>query len=308
LQKTTSSSSGCDSRTSKNIFLLTDFLLFLFFNQQNPNIMKKIYVFMLALLLSGSSIAQEKIYISVGAGFGFGTASTYDLAPSVNKAYPVALGKAAAVNLHAGYFLNSFMAVDLGFSYKIGMNTKIEPEFDIDAVNASKYSPTMKYKGNMFQIVPGIVFSPELDGKIRPYMRAGVIIGVMNSITTNIDNTDGTGDPGDEKLEFILKYSGGIAVGGSLAVGADFALNDLLSLYAEIYYDALSYAPKKGEVKKYAIDGEDKLGDLTTYQKEVEFVKDITNFEPSNDSPDQELKNSYPFNSLGLSIGVKIKL
>jgi hypothetical protein len=108
-----------------------------------------------------------------------------------------------------------------------------------------------------------------------------------------------------------FKYSGGIAVGGSTAVGCDYKLNDLLSIYAEIYYDALSYAPTKGKYTKYAQDGTDLLPSLTTRDKEVKFVKDRTDYlqgsRPSGD-PNQQVKNSYPFNSLGLNLGVKIRL
>jgi len=46
---------------------------------------------------------------------------------------------------------------------------------------------------------------------------------------------------------------------------------------------------------------------MTTFDKEVRFVKDLTNFVQNDNEPDQQLKNSYPFNSLGLNIGVKIK-
>jgi len=265
--------------------------------------MKKLSTLLLCILLAGGSFAQSKIYISLGAGIGFGTASTYDLYQNSNKVYPVALGKAVGVNLHAGYFLNDFMAVDLGVAYKIGLSSKIEPPINSDISLASGDALTLKYSGSMLQLVPGIVFMPALEGKLKPYTRLGVIIAVMNSLTTKFDSKSS----GTEMIA-TLKYSGGVAVGGSLALGADFALSDLLSLYAEIYYDALNYSPKKGEFKKAEVNGVDKLGDLTTFEKQVEFVKDITDFVPEDNSPDQQLKTSYPFNSLGLNIGVKIKL
>jgi len=265
--------------------------------------MKKLSTLLLCILFAGSSFAQSKIYVSLGAGIGFGTASTYDLYQSSNKVYPVALGKAVGVNLHAGYFLNDFLAIDLGVAYKIGLSSKIEPPVNGDISLSSGDALTLKYSGSMLQLVPGIVFMPALEGNLKPYTRIGVIIAVMNSITTKFDSkSSGT------EMAATLKYSGGVAVGGSLALGADFALSDLLSLYAEIYYDALSYAPKKGEFKKAEVNGVDKLGEMTTFEKQVEFVKDITDFVPEDNSPDQQLKNSYPFNSLGLNIGVKIKL
>jgi len=265
--------------------------------------MKKLFGLLFALLLAGSALAQQKIYVSLGPGIGFGTASSYDFYQDGEKVYPVALGKAVGANLHAGFFLNDFIAIDLGVSYKIGLNTKIEPPVASGDIKSSGSTLTLKYKGSMLQLIPGVVVSPDLGGNLRPYARVGLIIAVMNSITTGIDSKSTWGN-----VTATMKYSGGVALGGSLALGADFALNDLLSIYAEIFYDALSYAPKKGEFKKYELNGVDQLGDMTVNDKKVEFVKDITDFVASDDNPDQQLKNSYPFNSLGLNIGVKIKL
>jgi len=199
--------------------------------------MKKLSTLLLCILLAGSSFAQSKIYVSLGAGIGFGTASTYKLYQPSNKVYPVALGKAVGVNLHAGYFLNDYMAIDLGVAYKIGLSSKIEPPINSDISLATGDALTLKYSGSMLQLVPGIVFMPALEGNLKPYTRIGVIIGVMNSITTKFDSKSS----GTEMIA-TLKYSGGVAVGGSLALGADFALSDLLSLYAGADFTNIYYA------------------------------------------------------------------
>jgi hypothetical protein len=267
--------------------------------------MKKAIVLIFAFLLAGTTFAQKNIYVSLGAGIGFGTASTYELYQDGDKTYPVALGKAVGANLHLGYFLNDFLAIDLGVAYKIGLNTKVEASYDINPrLKADQEVITNKYKGNMLQLVPGIVFSPNLDGKLRPYTRIGLIIAVMNSITAQIDDNYPNGG------HFIgtWKDSGGIALGGALALGADYSLGESFSIFAELYYEALSYSPTKGEYKKAEIDGVDDLSNWTTSQKEWEYVKDVTNFEQKDGEPYQYLKTSYPFNSLGLNIGVKIKL
>ena len=51
-----------------------------------------------------------------------------------------------------------------------------------------------------------------------------------------------------------------------------------------------------------------KLGSLDTGEKEVKYVKDLTGYTYSKSSPSQALKNSYPFNNVGLTLGVKVKL
>lgn len=88
--------------------------------------MKKQILFLLALFLIGTTYAQEKIYVSLGIGGGFGTASSYDFSTNNQKAHPVALGKGFDAMLRAGYFVNNFMAVELGVGYRMGINTKID--------------------------------------------------------------------------------------------------------------------------------------------------------------------------------------
>ncbi|MCK9422921.1 MAG: porin family protein [Bacteroidales bacterium] len=266
--------------------------------------MKKQILLLLALFLIGTGYAQQKLYLSLGVGAGFGTASSYDFYSDSKKVHPVALGKGFDAMLRAGYFVNNFMAVELGVGYRKGFNTKIDITSSIGELGSE--TGNLKIAGNMLQIVPALVISPDLGSeKVRPYARLGVIIGVMNSINTKIDATIVNGESTNTKA--TMKYSGGVSVGGSAAIGADFNLGDRIALYAEIIYDALSYAPTKGKFTKMEVDGVDKLPDMTTSDKEVKFVKDMTGYVHQNSEPTQVLKNSYPFNSLGLNIGVKIK-
>jgi hypothetical protein len=268
--------------------------------------MKKSILLFFVLFLAGSVFAQKKAYISLGAGAGLGTARSYDLYSDGMKVHPVGLGKGLNINLRAGYFLNDFMAIELGVGYRLGFNTKI----DISESNGESSSTTtgnIKYSSNMLQLVPALVISPDLGmDKLRPYARIGVIVGILPSIKTKIDVTTSYLTSYNEVA--TLKYSGSIAIGGSAAIGCDFNLSDLLAIYAEIYYDALSYAPSKGKFTKFEENGKDMLPDMTTYDKEVKFVKDLTGFTPTPGDPDQQLKNNYSLNSLGLNIGVKIKL
>lgn len=273
--------------------------------------MKKIILLFSALLLAGTIFAQQKAYLSLGVGAGLGTARTYDLYNGL-KVHPVGLGKGLDFNLRGGYFVGQAIAIELGVGYRMGLNTKVDLEEEMDAYQSYGGSGTLKFKSDMLYLVPAVVISPDFESKTRPYARLGVLIGIMPSMTTKMDITT-TSYPYDalaatDNTVATIKYSGGVAFGGSFALGCDFNLSDLLAIYAEIYYDALSYAPTKGEFKKCELNGKDVLPDMTTYDKEVEFVKDLTGFVPKDSEPDQQLKKSYPLNSLGLNIGLKIKL
>jgi len=270
--------------------------------------MKKSVLIVLALLLAGTAWPQRSFYLSLGVGAGLGTASTYDFYQDNLKVYPVALGKGLNVVLRPGIFVNKFLAVELGIAYRYGFATKIEPTFDYYPEKATSMTQILKFSGNMFQLIPALVISPDLgSGKVFPYIRLGVIVGVMPSTICKIDETV-TLLGGTTRTQATMKYYGGVAIGGSAAIGCDFNLGEHFALFAEIYYDALSYAPTKGKFTKFEENDVDKLPEMNVDEKEVKFVKDLTDYEPSDDQPSQLLKNSYPFNALGLTIGFKYKL
>jgi hypothetical protein len=258
------------------------------------------------LILAGLANAQQ-LYVSLGPGIGLGTACTSDLISSNDKIYPVGLGKSFNINLHAGYELNDFLAIDLGVAYRMGLSTKHDVDGSTYPQKATWGEGTIKLKGSMLQIVPGLVIAPVTESKLRAYGRIGLIIGLMPSILEKGDLLFPYASTVDNDV-YTFKYHGGMAIGGQAAIGADFSLSDLLSLYAEIYFDALSYTPKKGEYTKYEVNGKDVLPDFTTQDKEYEYVKDISGYNPSAGSPTQILRDSYPFNNAGLNLGVKIKL
>ncbi|MCX6283650.1 MAG: outer membrane beta-barrel protein [Bacteroidetes bacterium] len=264
--------------------------------------MKKSILLFVFLVTMAAAYSQGSYYVSLGIGAGINTARAYDLyAPKgATKVYPVGLGKGFEPVLRAGIFVNDFIAVELGIAYRMGFNTKIDVATNVAG------SPTgwNKFNGSMLQLIPAVVIQPDFDlGNVSPYARVGVIVGVMPSIKCKFDVTRGT-----VESVGLIRYSGGVSIGGSAALGCDFDLSDNLSIYGEICYDAMAYAPTKGKLTKYTENGVDKLGDLTTYDKEVKFVKDVTDFKASDDAPDQQLKHSYPFNNLGITFGVKMKL
>ena len=266
--------------------------------------MKKVILLSICLVSMAMAYAQKSFYVSLGVGVGINTARTYDLYQDGPKVHPVGLGKGFAPVARAGIFVNDFMAIELGVAYRMGFNTKIDiPQTTTGDKSAGAYG-TLKFSGSMLQLIPAVVIQPDFDlGNLSPYARVGVIIGILPAIKEKRDLTES----GASVIQTI-KYSGGVSIGGTAALGCDFDLSDNLSLYAEIYYDAMAYAPTKAKKTKLTVNGEDKLGSLDTGEKEVKYVKDLTGYTYSKSSPSQALKNSYPFNNVGLTLGVKVKL
>ena len=69
----------------------------------------------------------------------------------------------------------------------------------------------------------------------------------------------------------------------------------------------LSYAPTKGEVITYSIDGTDRLTTLTTSERLTDYLKSyiVSSSQPAADTePGKSPLQNYPFGSFGLNIGL----
>jgi hypothetical protein len=162
----------------------------------------------------------------------------------------------------------------------------------------------------MLQIVPAIVITPGLE-KLNPYARFGMIVGIMPSITENFSSTV-TNMPSFKETtlsEAKSKLSGGLPLGFTAAAGASLSLGEKLDFFAELVFNGITYAPSKGELKEWTIDGADQLPSATTKEKEWTFEKEFdADAEIPDGSPDKVAKVSYNFSNVALNIGIKLKL
>jgi len=216
-----------------------------------------------------NSITQEQVNVSLGKGLNFG--GTF------------------------GYMFNKNIGAELGVSYLLGSKTKAQDDYP---GGKTEYSLSAK----MLRINPALVISSGLEG-LSPYAKFGVIIGAGSILYESNDNDDG-----DIEI-FKFKMKEGLAFGLSSSIGILSQVNDNLSYFAELQMTSLSYAPKKGEFTEYSINGTDVLPDLTTSEKEIEFVDSYTynfNNPPPDSQPSKELKQKMPFSGIGINIGVRI--
>jgi hypothetical protein len=279
--------------------------------------MKRIYLLtLIACIFAGSANAQ-KYYARLGVGVGLGLAyydgqfgdRTIDGSSSdVTNSKSMSLGSGVNVNLGLGYMFSKYVGVDLGFNEFIGFGAKSKYN-----VTQGSYSQQYddKYAAMMFQIIPALVITPGLD-KINPYGRFGVIIGAYSKTNYSYTNTRNSIPELKATNTTVEKYKdkdyGGLALGFSAAIGADYALNDKLSFYAEINLNGVNYSPKKGKVVEWTIDGVDQIPLSTTKDLEWEYVKSLDNTENIPDSsPDKYLKEAALLTNAGISIGVKFK-
>jgi hypothetical protein len=270
--------------------------------------MKKNYLITLLIavaigMIANSSFAQG-MYGNLNIGYGFGK-STMNIEDFTNytegsnsdteEQIFLSLGKGLNFGGTIGNMFNEHVGAELGINYLLGGKAKAKDEY---LGGTTEY----EFYARMLRFIPAIVIAAGGE-KINPYAKFGVVVST-GSVKYDYEDKDG----GDLTIRKV-KYSGGIALGFMGAVGAKFKLSDNMSLFAELNTINQSYAPKKGELTEYSFNGTDRLPNLNTYQKEVEFVDKITydGSYPPTSEPRKELKQKLPLGSVGINFGLEIR-
>jgi len=266
-----------------------------------------ITLMVLAATLLSDRIYSQGIYIKINAGYGLKMSSqsvnyfnftnyTIDTASNNREQVNTSLGKGFAFEGAVGYMFNKNIGAELGVSYLLGAKTKTKQKLYGSERNNS-------LSANLLRINPSIVITCGFE-KINPYAKLGLVVG-FGKIFYEDDYTSAGGVVITEKMEL----NGGVSFGLNAGVGVIFNISKIISLFGEINMVNLSYSPTKGKLTESILDGQDRLPDMTTSEKEVEFV-DSFNADPntpySHTDPRQELKEKFPFGSVGLNIGLRI--
>ena len=269
--------------------------------------MKTFSILFIGLILVGTTARAQKIYIRGGLGVAVSTAATYtqDYSSGSGIDYTTTskkqgIGTGLPFVLAAGYNLSEHFSIELGIDYFYGFTNKQT----FESANSSSDS---KWHGQMLSLVPAFVMSLPLE-KFKPYARLGLKLGVLNSVVSKnhvvplLSNPSGTTDD-------KIKDYGGIAVGVQAAVGTDFKLTDMLSLFGEIQVDGISWAPTHGNYTEYIVNGVDKMGSRTVKENQWNFVKEVDNSKTiPDDQPNEYNKVNVQFGNVGIVLGVKVNL
>ncbi len=278
--------------------------------------MKRIsFVFILSLFVT---FAFSQLYVDLNAGYGLpmsadnitlytsnsavdfevsdvdlGTGDTYQ------KSVPVSLGNGLNANLTIGYLMDN-LGFELEAGYNVSSSYSAYKKYVISSVTSvSQYTVLASY----LHFDPGVRFAPQTRSGFSPYVVVGAVVGLPNIKFSSVD-TNLAGDVIVNKW----KYSGNVALGLKTKVGTEFSLSNNLVFFAELRMVNMSYSPAKGELYESTRNGANRLDDLTTSEKEVVFEKELNNPPSSSADPTYYLKDSYPFGSLGLNLGIRLEL
>lgn len=261
----------------------------------------------------------QEAFVSFNAGYSTRISSqNIDFLDFYNRTYNenstkyeqvnVSLGKGLSFEGTFGYMFNENIGTELGVSYLLGSSTEAKR-----IENYTDYISTqsiINISSNMLRINPSVLLKTK-GNVLNPYAKLGIVIGVGKILFGSASTGKYIDSEVELNQEMNLELDGGFAFGISSAIGADFTSYDNMSFFAEINTINMSYAPTKGEVTKFNENGENQLTSLTVSEKEVEFVDSYTrnyNNDEIDSEPSKELKQKFPFSSIGLNIGLRIKL
>ena len=279
----------------------------------------------LFIMISGSVIAQS-IYFRAGTGYGLpiatasigeihsqtdvanvaGTTSTAST-KGVNASY----GSGPDLNFAFGYKLNENFIIDLNFQYLMGTKFKIGDTYNSTSGTYSYVNnniTTTSSKGLFFN--PSIIFSAGF-GKAAPYARFGLYAG---SPTVTSERSSYYNGDGIDSTVYRGEYKKGIAFGFQGAVGMNWKLSEKLDLFTELNFISMTYYAGEFDVtKNISSNGStvtDNLPTMSLSQKQIIYKKeyDPTKVNIDATKPTIALRQSTPFSSLSLQIGIRFSL
>jgi len=202
------------------------------------------------------------------------------------------LGKGMTPELEIAYKFNKNFGIAINASYLYGTKNTAFNDY-LDDENDYSYH----YYSEMILISPSVLFEP-IHGDFSPYAKLGGVFG-SGKFYQKYD------DMKDSENIYLIEYTGSSALGVNTALGMNYKLSSLISVYAEINAMIMSWAPEKAKVTKYIVEGEDQLPDMPVAEREIEFVESVEQSPYNPDEPSQALKQNFNFDNIGLRAGVK---
>ncbi len=278
----------------------------------------------LGLGISVSSFGQG-LYVGLGGGYGFAAAKSgingfndLNVTNSTNqtlttysfnqtaKNVKYSFGSGVPIGLYGGYMFTKNIGAELGIGYLIGSKTTLTNDQTQTAPGSSSTDNTTEtLKGHMMRLTPSLRIQVGED-KIKPYMTAGIIIGMATGITDETSETKtGTGQPSSTS-DNIWTYSGGMSIGFHGAVGATYMISDQLGIFGELTGNYMNWSPNKKVLTTATLNGTDELGKMNTIDKETDYKSSYTTTSGpvSTGSPTLSSLVNAPFSSFGFTIGV----
>ena len=259
---------------------------------------KYLLLFLFCAFCACSAFAQ-KTYFVVGLGYGL-PSSQQSLFRRQNPQYPGFNGPNANQSIHGSY--GAGLSLNTGFRHltKNNWGWGIEMSYllgrkigsDIKTNFGDGFSQvTLTSKSNAFFITPFVFKNFVTEGKVQPYVVAGLIVGAPKVVTdyTSLTDYDNSSTP-DNKSHTTDETTHQVRVGTKLAGGIDIKTGKKSAFFIELEVNILS--PWQKELKS---------SNGTTIAFEKEF--DLATAQGNN-----QIADTTPFGSWGIRVGYRLPL
>lgn len=261
-------------------------------------------------------------------------------------------GEGFRASLLGGFRFHRYLGLEIGFNYFAGAEQDMTNQHGSlvtleGTTVANALTLYTRGKVRAFDVAPAIVFHIPTNGALKPYTKVGVIIPIGGYSETVTEASDITGQiarsqgllPQNLPVQDALMQLSNVVridrtysnptIGFQSAVGADFWLNDRISIFAEIEYRNITVGSRRRELQslngeflilsptagqlasgQLTVDAAPQSSRVLNYHKEINAnthnVVASGDFDP-NQAAD-EVQNRVSFGGLGISLGLKIPL
>ena len=249
---------------------------------------------------------NQQFYFGVSAGYNFAAGantnqlySSQELTPTTEsqKTIYFSYGKGINFGLQGGYLFNQHFGVELGLNYLSGATTTTDNTY----LDGGYFKNILSSK--LFQIKPSVVILAGFE-TINPYAKFGIILAKGNTIS-NFEGYD-VFNGGDRTTQTFKTY-GGYGIGFSAATGANYKINNKITVFGELVFSKLTNQPTNGTRTAATKNGVDVLAGSPINQNELEYLDvyiQTGGVPPDPNKPTQQQSFSQNFGSFGLNFGL----
>jgi len=271
--------------------------------------MKKLLLTVATITVTISASAQ--FYVGINAGYGIGgpkqvlgTITNSSASGTSTENIYGSLGGGLNLGLTPGFWFGEHVGAELGLNYFMG--SKVE----VTKVTSPFGELTANAHSSQFRLMPSLVIRSSGE-KLNIYAKAGLVIPAVGQTVQEIENTgyQGPNTASSSRSETV----GQMTLGYTGAIGFNLGLGERLGFFAEVSAVSLRVSANKTTVTDYSSNGTDVMANLSTYNKEINYVDKLDNNSntgptANQDQAEDRLRINSNYGGIFLNVGLKFQL
>jgi hypothetical protein len=260
------------------------------------------------------SVIAQKSYWVAGVGYGLPSSQRtlfvqqdlryggYAVANSSNKSIHGSYGAGLSFNTGFHRITKNDWGWGIEFNYLFGK--KIKSDVEATAPGGSMYNLDIVSKSNTLFVTPMVFKIFPNDGRIQPFVSAGLILGAPKVVTEYSLFINNVNDQG-QTVAVIDELTHKFTVGAKLACGINIKSEKKSIFFVNIEFNILRPWQKKMTLLKYRENGVDVLKGMSEEEKTIVFEKE---FDITNGPGNKEVADTDPFGSICIRVGYRFLL